>query len=73
MHIKWCFRNFFFAIISLKKVRKFGHLVFFVRINFREFVLAQNFVGIDLREINQNPRNSRKLLFTKITFFKVSD
>ena len=36
------------------------------RINFREFVLAKNFAGINFHDIAQH---SRKLLPVKITFF----
>ena len=73
MHTKWCFCILFFFFISLKKVWKFGYLVFFARINFREFVLAKNFAGINFRKISQNLRNLRKLLSAKITSFKVYD
>ena len=37
MPTKWCFCIFFF-VISLRKIWKFGYLVFFARINFREIV-----------------------------------
>ena len=33
---------------------KFGYLVFFAKINFREFALAKTFGGINFREIAQN-------------------
>ena len=54
MHTEWCFCTFFF-VISSKNVLKFGYLVFFAGINFRE--------------IAQNLRNSQKLLPAKITSF----
>ena len=53
---------------KFQKIWKFGHLVFFARINFREFVLAKIFTGINFCEIVEN---SRKLLHAKITPFKV--
>ena len=37
--------------------------MFFKTINFREFVLAKNFAGINFREVAQN---SRKLILAKI-------
>ena len=36
----------FFVVIGLKKVWKFGYLVFFARIKFCEFVLAKNFAEL---------------------------
>ena len=39
MHTQWCICIFFF-VISLKKIWKFGYLVFFAGINFRK--IAQN-------------------------------
>ena len=61
-----CIQNcvfFSFLVIRLKKVWKFDYLVFFKTINFREFVLAKNFAGINFREVAQN---SRKLILAKI-------
>ena len=62
-----------FFFISLKKVWKFGYLVFFARINFREFVLAKNFAGINIRKMTKNLRNLRKLLLAISTSLKVYD
>ena len=70
MHTKWCLYIFFF-VISLKKVWKFDYLVFFARNNFWEIVLAKNIAGINFREIVQNSGNSRKLLPTKFSLFKI--
>ena len=58
------FLYIFFFVIILKYVWKFGYLVSFARTNFREFVLAKNFAGINFCEIAQN---SRKLLL--LTYF----
>ena len=52
MRTKWCFSILFF-VISLKKVWKFGYLVFFVRITFGEFVLAKNFTRISFRKLSK--------------------
>ena len=53
---------------KFEKIWKFGHLVFFARINFRKFVLAKVFSGINFCEIAEK---SQKLLPAKITSFKV--
>ena len=76
--LKMLFLYFFFLciiffFISLKKVWKFGYLVFFARINFREFVLAKNLTEINIRKITNNLRNLRKLLLAISTSLKVYD
>ena len=51
---------------KFEKAWKFGCLVFFARINFREFVLAKNFARINF--FRNRPKFAK---FAKITSFKV--
>ena len=57
MHTVWCFYIFLF-VLTLEKVWKFGLLVFFARVNFREFVLAKSLTGINFRKITKILQNS---------------
>ena len=61
-------QNGFLYLLLRHNFKKFGNVAIFLlfpRINFREFVLAKYFAGINFSEIAQKSLNSRKLLLLR--------